>query len=527
MATAAELQARDKVFIGGEWVEPQATETLEVINSSTEEVIGTIPACTPADADRAVLAAREAFESWSQTSREERAGYLAAIAAGLGERSEEIAATISQELGMPLKLSQLIQAGLPTGQFAAMPGLMEEVAWEEEIGNSRVLREPVGVLGAITPWNYPLNQIAAKVAPALAAGCTVVLKPSEVVPLNAFILAEMIEAAGLPAGRLQHGHRHRARGRRGDRRPPRRRHGLLHRLDPGRPARLRARLGDGQAGGDGAGRQVAERDPRRRRPGAGDPRRRRQVLPQLGPDLQRPDPDAGPAREARRGRGDRRAGRRGIHARRSLRRGDPARAARLRRAARARARLHREGRGRRGEAAHRRRRRARGPRSRLLRPPHRLLRGDHRDDDRPGGDLRAGPRDPALRGRGRRGADRQRQRLRPRRRRLVGRPGPRDRRRPPHPHRPDRDQRRRLQPARPVRRLQAVRATAARTAATPSRSCCRSSRCSCSRGGRAGPSPGGGALLALRSLRRQSTGRPRPPQTPRGGGHSPLAPDTQ
>ena len=111
MATAAELQARDKVFIGGEWVEPQATETLEVINSSTEEVIGTIPACTPADADRAVLAAREAFESWSQTPREERAGYLAAIAAGLGERSEEIAATISQELGMPLKLSQLIQAG--------------------------------------------------------------------------------------------------------------------------------------------------------------------------------------------------------------------------------------------------------------------------------------------------------------------------------------------------------------------------------------------------------------------------------
>ena len=101
---------------------------------------------------------------------------------------------------MPLKLSQMIQVGLPTAQFAAMPKLMEEIAWEEEIGNSRVLREPVGVLGAITPWNYPLNQIAAKVAPALAAGCTVVLKPSEVVPLNAFILAEVIEAAGLPAG---------------------------------------------------------------------------------------------------------------------------------------------------------------------------------------------------------------------------------------------------------------------------------------------------------------------------------------
>jgi aldehyde dehydrogenase (NAD+) len=200
MATAAELQVRDKIFIAGEWVEPEGGETLEVTNSTTEETMGTIVACTAADADRAVLAAREAFDSWSQTSREERAGYLAAISAGLGERMEEIGATISQELGMPLTLSKMIQAGLPIGQFGAMPGLMEEVAWEEEIGNSRVLREPVGVLGAITPWNYPLNQIACKVAPALAAGCTVVLKPSEIVPLNAFILAEVIEAAELPAG---------------------------------------------------------------------------------------------------------------------------------------------------------------------------------------------------------------------------------------------------------------------------------------------------------------------------------------
>jgi acyl-CoA reductase-like NAD-dependent aldehyde dehydrogenase len=200
MAATAELQVKDKVFIGGEWVEPRGSETIEVINSTTEEAMGTIPACAPEDADRAVAAAREAFDSWSRTSREERAGYLSAIAAGLGERSEEIAATIAQELGMPLTLSKIIQAGLPIAQFAAMPTLMEEVRWEEEIGNSRVLREPVGVLGAITPWNYPLNQIAAKVAPALAAGCTVVLKPSEVVPLNAFILAEVIEAAGLPAG---------------------------------------------------------------------------------------------------------------------------------------------------------------------------------------------------------------------------------------------------------------------------------------------------------------------------------------
>ena len=200
MATAAEVQAKDRIFIDGEWVEPQGAEAIEVVNPTTEEVMATIPACTAADADRAVRAARAAFEGWSRTSRSERAGCLEAIAAGLGDRSEEMAATISQEMGMPLKLSRIVQVGMPLGELAAMPALIEEIAWEEEIGNSRVLREPVGVLGAITPWNFPLNQIAAKVFPALAAGCTVVLKPSEVAPLNAFILAEAIEAAGLPAG---------------------------------------------------------------------------------------------------------------------------------------------------------------------------------------------------------------------------------------------------------------------------------------------------------------------------------------
>jgi aldehyde dehydrogenase (NAD+) len=200
MATAAGLQVRDRIFIGGAWVEPGGADPIEVMNSTTEEVMGRIPGCTPVEVDKAVAAAREAFESWSQTSRETRAGYISAIAAGLNERAEEIATTITQELGMPLKLSRIVQVGLPTSQFASTPQLMEEVAWEEEVGNSRVLREPVGVLGAITPWNYPLNQIACKVAPALAAGCTVVLKPSEVTPLNAFLLAEVIEAAGLPAG---------------------------------------------------------------------------------------------------------------------------------------------------------------------------------------------------------------------------------------------------------------------------------------------------------------------------------------
>ncbi len=200
MATAAEPQVRDRIFIGGEWVQPSGGETIEVVNPATEEAIGSVPACAPDDAEAAVAAAREAFDSWSRTPREERAGYVKAIAAGLEQRHEEIAATISSELGMPLKLSKIIQVGLPIVHFSSIPKLMEEVAWEEEIGSSRVLREAIGVVGAITPWNYPLNQIAVKVAPALGAGCTVVLKPSEVTPLNSFLLAEAIEAAGLPAG---------------------------------------------------------------------------------------------------------------------------------------------------------------------------------------------------------------------------------------------------------------------------------------------------------------------------------------
>jgi acyl-CoA reductase-like NAD-dependent aldehyde dehydrogenase len=200
MATAAGIEARDKVFIGGEWVVPAGADPLPVINSTTEETIATIPGCTPVEVDLAVEAARGAFPGWAATSHEERAEALAAIATGLNERADELTELIAQELGMPTKLARMIQVGLAVGDLAAMPKAMEEVRWEEEIGNSRVLREPIGVVGAITPWNYPLHQITAKIGPALAAGCTVVLKPSEVVPLNAFVLAEVIESVGLPPG---------------------------------------------------------------------------------------------------------------------------------------------------------------------------------------------------------------------------------------------------------------------------------------------------------------------------------------
>jgi acyl-CoA reductase-like NAD-dependent aldehyde dehydrogenase len=162
--------------------------------------MGSVPEGTVEDVDNAVAAARSAFESWSQTSVQERADWMQRISEGLRARMDEIAELIAQEVGMPIKLSNIIQAGLPTTTFGSMPKLLAELQWEEEVGNSLIVREPVGVVGAITPWNYPLHQIAAKVAPALAAGCTVVLKPSQVAPLNAALLADVIDEVGLPAG---------------------------------------------------------------------------------------------------------------------------------------------------------------------------------------------------------------------------------------------------------------------------------------------------------------------------------------
>ena len=194
------MHVRETLYIDGAWVASAATETTAVINATTEEVMGRVPNGTAPDVDRAAQAARAAFPAWSQTSVAERAGYLQRIADGLQARSEEIATVIAQELGMPIRLSQLIQVGQPTRTFAAMPEILAEFPFEERIGNSLVVREPVGVVGCITPWNYPLHQIAAKVAPALAAGCAVVLKPSDIAPLNAFLLAEIIDQAGLPRG---------------------------------------------------------------------------------------------------------------------------------------------------------------------------------------------------------------------------------------------------------------------------------------------------------------------------------------
>ncbi len=194
------INSRDRLYVAGRWIDPAGREKIDVINPATEQLLGQIPAGTAADVDLAVNAASEAFEIWANTPLAERVEFLRQIQAGLEARLDEIATLISLEVGTPLKMAQRIQAGLPVAEIGSFIEAAAHLPLEEQIGNSTVCREPKGVVACITPWNYPLHQIVSKVAPALLAGCTVVLKPSEVAPLNAFLLAEVIAAAGLPAG---------------------------------------------------------------------------------------------------------------------------------------------------------------------------------------------------------------------------------------------------------------------------------------------------------------------------------------
>jgi betaine-aldehyde dehydrogenase len=190
-------------YIDGGWEPASGSRSIDVLSASTEEVIGRVPDCDASDVDRAASAARAAFDGgWGETTVAERADWLTKLAGALKERAEGIANIIAQEVGSPLSMATPVQAGLPVAVTASYAKLITEISLSQEIGNSLVLREPYGVVGAITPWNYPLHQIMAKVAPALAAGCTVVLKPSEIAPLNAFLLAESCESIGLPRGVL-------------------------------------------------------------------------------------------------------------------------------------------------------------------------------------------------------------------------------------------------------------------------------------------------------------------------------------
>jgi aldehyde dehydrogenase (NAD+) len=193
---------RSDLFIGGEWVPPASSETIPVENPATEEIIASVPAGTAEDVDRAVAAARAAFDGWAATPMAERAVVLDRLHTALTGRSAEIAKTVGLELGTPLKVAKAVQAGLPLTVLRGYADLAARPIPDETIGNSLIVHEPVGVVGAITPWNYPLHQVVAKVAAALAAGCTVVLKPSELTPLVAYLLMDAASEAGLPAGVL-------------------------------------------------------------------------------------------------------------------------------------------------------------------------------------------------------------------------------------------------------------------------------------------------------------------------------------
>jgi aldehyde dehydrogenase (NAD+) len=191
---------RPHLYVDGGWAEPASAETIAVENPATEEVIAHVPAGTPADVDRAVAAAKAAFDGWAATPMAERGAALDRLHTSLAARAADIARTVGLELGTPLKVAKAVQAGLPLAVLRGYADLAVRPEPAEEVGNSLIVHEPVGVVGAITPWNYPLHQVVAKVAAALAAGCTVVLKPSELTPLTAYLLADAVAQAGLPTG---------------------------------------------------------------------------------------------------------------------------------------------------------------------------------------------------------------------------------------------------------------------------------------------------------------------------------------
>jgi aldehyde dehydrogenase (NAD+) len=194
------MHVRDRFYIGGDWLSPGGESSIDVVNAATEEVLGRVPAGTTVDVGRAVAAARAAFEPWAATPVAERTAFLQRIHDGLIGRIADIGRLVAEEVGMPVSTATVAQAGLPALVAQSYVEIAGAFDFEEQLGASRVVYEPVGVVAALTPWNYPLHQAMCKVAPALAAGCTVVLKPSELAPLSLFVLAEVMHDVGLPPG---------------------------------------------------------------------------------------------------------------------------------------------------------------------------------------------------------------------------------------------------------------------------------------------------------------------------------------
>ena len=191
---------RTQFYIDGSWVNPVTPKTRPVVNPATEQPMYDIAMGSAADVDKAVAAARRAFETFSQTSREERVALLTRVVEVYKSRTQDLGAAISDEMGAPLAFAEKFQVGAGLGHIVATLDILKTYNFEEPIGSAMVVREPVGVVGMITPWNWPLNQIACKVAPALAAGCTMILKPSEFTPSSALIFAEILHEAGVPKG---------------------------------------------------------------------------------------------------------------------------------------------------------------------------------------------------------------------------------------------------------------------------------------------------------------------------------------
>ena len=265
-----------KFYIDGNWVDPVRPNTLDVENPATEQVSGQISLGSAADVDVAVKAARRAFASWSQTSREERLDLLQAILAEYQKRAGDLADAVTEEMGAPPSLAAGPQVQLGIGHLVTAIDVLKNFQFEEQHGATLIAKEPIGVCGLITPWNWPLNQIAVKVYPALATGCTMVLKPSEVAPFSAYIFTEILDAAGVPAGvyNLVNGDgpgvgvalaSH-----------PDSRHGVVHRIHPRRRRGGQECRPDGEAGDPGAGRQEPQHRPRRRGLRRQRPRRRGQ-----------------------------------------------------------------------------------------------------------------------------------------------------------------------------------------------------------------------------------------------------------
>ncbi len=194
------MQVYEKLYIDGKWVKPNSSTSIEVTNPTNEQVIGKIPAGNTSDVDLAISAAKKAFPIWSKSSIEERINILNLLSNEIKESTEELAQTITAEVGTPIGYSRMAMVGTPRVVTRSYAKILENFQWQEEVRNSIIVKEPIGVCAFITPWNFPLHQIIGKVAPALAAGCTMILKPSKEAPLNAFLLAEIMDKIGVPKG---------------------------------------------------------------------------------------------------------------------------------------------------------------------------------------------------------------------------------------------------------------------------------------------------------------------------------------